>query len=181
MRRFCKRALAVLTAAAMLSAGSSALAAEGDAGISVQLDGQTLTFSDAAPEARDGRTFLPVRAVFEAMGAQVSYDAASGAVTAVRDGTTVTMTLGSTEASVTMDGITTPVVMDVAPYAHDNRTYVPVRFAAQAFGCIVGWDADDRTVILIDTEKLVEDTIAKYDYTLLEKYLAYGQTYSTGI
>ena len=146
-----------------------------------QLDGQTLTFSDAAPEARDGRTFLPVRAVFEAMGAQVSYDAASGAVTAVRDGTTVTMTLGSTEASVTMDGITTPVVMDVAPYAHDNRTYVPVRFAAQAFGCIVGWDADDRTVILIDTEKLVEDTIAKYDYTLLEKYLAYGQTYSTGI
>ena len=181
MRRFCKRALAVLTAAAMLSAGSSALAAEGDAGISVQLDGQTLTFSDAAPEARDGRTFLPVRAVFEAMGAQVSYDAASGAVTAVRDGTTVTMTLGSTEASVTMDGITTPVVMDVAPYAHGNRTYVPVRFAAQAFGCIVGWDADDRTVILIDTEKLVEDTIAKYDYTLLEKYLAYGQTYSTGI
>ena len=181
MRRFCKRALAVLTAAAMLSAGSSALAAEGDVGISVQLDGQTLTFSDAAPEARDGRTFLPVRAVFEAMGAQVSYDAASGAVTAVRDGTTVTMTLGSTEASVTMDGITTPVVMDVAPYAHDNRTYVPVRFAAQAFGCIVGWDADDRTVILIDTEKLVEDTIAKYDYTLLEKYLAYGQTYSTGI
>ena len=181
MRRFCKRALAVLTAAAMLSAGSTALAAEGDAGISVQLDGQTLTFSDAAPEARDGRTFLPVRAVFEAMGAQVSYDAASGAVTAVRDGTTVTMTLGSTEASVTMDGITTPVVMDVAPYAHDNRTYVPVRFAAQAFGCIVGWDADDRTVILIDTEKLVEDTIAKYDYTLLEKYLAYGQTYSTGI
>ncbi len=90
MRRFCKRALAVLTAAAMLSAGSSALAAEGDAGISVQLDGQTLTFSDAAPEARDGRTFLPVRAVFEAMGAQVSYDAASGAVTAVRDGTTAT-------------------------------------------------------------------------------------------
>ena len=181
MRRFCKRALAVLTAAAMLSAGSSALAAEGDAGISVQLDGQTLTFSDAAPEARDGRTFLPVRAVFEAMGAQVSYDAAAGTVTAVRDGTTVTMTLGSTEASVSMDGITTPVVMDVAPYAHDNRTYVPVRFAAQAFGCIVGWDADDRTVILIDAEKLVEDTIAKYDYTLLEKYLAYGQTYSTGI
>ena len=101
---------------------------------------------------------------------------AAGTVTAVRDGTTVTMTLGSTEASVSMDGITTPVVMDVAPYAHDNRTYVPVRFAAQAFG-----DADDRTVILIDTEKLVEDTIAKYDYTLLEKYLAYGQTYSTGI
>ena len=181
MKRFCKRALAAATAAAMLSAGSSALAAEGDSGISVQLDGQTLSFADAAPEARDGRTFLPVRAVFEAMGAQVSYDPAAGTVTAARGDTTVTMTLGSTDATVSAGGITTPVVMDVAPYAHDNRTYVPVRFAAQAFGCIVGWDADDRTVILIDTEKLVEDTIAKYDFTLLEKYLAYGQAYSTGI
>lgn len=38
----------------------------------------------------------------------MSYDAASGAVTAVRDGTTVTMTLGSTEASVTMDGASPP-------------------------------------------------------------------------
>ena len=181
MKRFCSRALAAVTAAAMLGAGSSALAAEGTSGISVQLDGQTLAFTDAAPEARDGRTFLPVRAVFEAMGAQVSYDAASGAVTAVRDGTTVTMTLGSTEASLTQDGVTTPVVMDVAPYAHDNRTYVPVRFAAQAFGCIVGWDADDQTVILIDTEKLLSDTIARYDFTLLEQYLAYGQQYSAGI
>ena len=181
MKRFCSRALAAVTAAAMLGAGSSALAAEGTSGISVQLDGQTLAFTDAAPEARDGRTFLPVRAVFEAMGAQVSYDAATGAVTAARDGTTVTMTLGSTEASLTQDGVTTPVVMDVAPYAHDNRTYVPVRFAAQAFGCIVGWDADDQTVILIDTEKLLSDTIARYDFTLLEQYLAYGQQYSAGI
>ena len=54
MRRFCKRALAVLTAAAMLSAGSSALAAEGDAGISVQLGGHALPFSHAPPHAPAG-------------------------------------------------------------------------------------------------------------------------------
>ena len=174
MRRFCKRALAVLTAAAMLSAGSSALAAEGDAGISVQLDGQTLTFSDAAPEARDGRTFLPVRAVFEAMGAQVSYDAAAGAVTAVRDGTTVTMTLGSTTASVEEGGITVPVVMDVAPYAHGNRTYVPVRFAAQAFGCNVGWDQANSTAIIVDVDQLLGETT----YTLMDNYMSYLQEHS---
>ena len=44
-------------------------------------------------------------------------------VTAVRDGTTVTMTIDI--RIVSMDGITTPVVMDVAPYAHDNRTTYP--------------------------------------------------------
>ena len=44
-----------------------------------------------------------------------------------------------------------------------------------------GWDAGDRTVILIDMEKLVEETLSKYDFTYLEKYLVYGQKYRTGI
>ena len=159
-----KRALAVACAAALLGTGTSALAAESvpasapSTGISVQLDGRNLSFPDAAPEARDGRTFLPVRTVFEAMGAEVSYSPAAQTITAVRDGTTVTMALGGTAATVERSGVTTHIPMDAAPYAHDNRTYVPVRFAAQAFGCAVGWDAGDRTVILIDMEKLVEDT-----------------------
>ena len=182
-----KRALAVACAAALLGTGTSALAAESvpasapSTGISVQLDGRNLSFPDAAPEARDGRTFLPVRTVFEAMGAEVSYSPAAQTITAVRDGTTVTMALGGTTATVERSGVTTHIPMDAAPYAHDNRTYVPVRFAAQAFGCAVGWDVGDRTVILIDMEKLVEETLSKYDFTYLEKYLAYGQKYRTGI
>ena len=182
-----KRALAVACAAALLGTGPSALAAEScpasapSTGISVQLDGRNLSFPDAAPEARDGRTFLPVRTVFEAMGAEVSYSPAAQTITAVRDGPTVTMALGGTTATVERSGVTTHIPMDAAPYAHDNRTYVPVRFAAQAFGCAVGWDAGDRTVILIDMEKLVEETLSKYDFTYLEKYLAYGQKYRTGI
>lgn len=182
-----KRALAVACAAALLGNGTSALAAESvpasapSTAISVQLDGRNLSFPDAAPEARDGRTFLPVRTVFEAMGAEVSYSPAAQTITAVRDGTTVTMALGGTTATVERSGVTTHIPMDAAPYAHDNRTYVPVRFAAQAFGCAVGWDVGDRTVILIDMEKLVEETLSKYDFTYLEKYLAYGQKYRTGI
>ena len=117
----------------------------------------------------------------EAMGAEVSYSPAAQTITAVRDGTTVTMALGGTTATVERSGVTTHIPMDAAPYAHDNRTYVPVRFAAQAFGCAVGWDAGARTVILIDMEKLVEETLSKYDFTYLEKYLAYGQKYRTGI
>ena len=149
-----KRALAVACAAALLGTGTSALAAESvpasapSTAISVQLDGRNLSFPDAAPEARDGRTFLPVRTVFEAMGAEVSYSPAAQTITAFRDGTTVTMALGGTTATVERSGVTTHIPMDAAPYAHDNRTYVPVRFAAQAFGCAVGWDAGDRTVIL---------------------------------
>ena len=114
----------------LLGTGTSALAAESvpasapSTGISVQLDGRNLSFPDAAPEARDGRTFLPVRTVFEAMGAEVSYSPAAQTITAVRDGTTVTMALGGTTATVERSGVTTHIPMDAAPYAHDNRTYV---------------------------------------------------------
>lgn len=183
MTRFTRRALATATALTLLSTGASAFAAEGTASagnIAVQLNGQTLAFTDAAPQVKDGRTFLPFRAVFEAMGAEVSYDAAANQVSATRGGTTVAMTLGSTEATVTAGGVTTPLTMDVAPYAADNRTYVPVRFAAQAFGCAVGWDQDDSTVILVDTAKLLEEAKAGYTYTYLDKYLAYNEQFTTG-
>ena len=190
MTRMSHRILATATALTVLSTGASAFAAEpaettpvaeaAASTIAVQLDGQELTFTDAVPQVQDERTFLPFRAVFEAMGAEVSYNAETNQVSAVRDGTTVTMTLGSTEATVTTGDVTTTLAMDVAPYAAENRTYVPVRFAAQAFGCAVGWDQDDSTVILVDTQKLLEDAKADRTFTYLDKYLAYNEQFMTG-
>ena len=187
MTRMSHRILAAATALTVLSTGASALAAEAApiaeapvSTIAVQLDGQALTFTDAVPQVKEERTFLPFRAVFEAMGAEVSYDAETNQVSATRDGTTVTMTLGSTEAAVTTGDVTTTLTMDVAPYAAENRTYVPVRFAAQAFGCAVGWDQDDSTVILVDTQKLLQDAKADRTFTYLDKYLAYNEQFMTG-
>lgn len=187
MTRMSHRILATATALTVLSTGASALAAEAApiaeapvSTIAVQLNGQALTFTDAVPQVKEERTFLPFRAVFEAMGAEVSYNAETNQVSAARDGTTVTMTLGSTEATVTTGDVTTTLAMDVAPYAAENRTYVPVRFAAQAFGCAVGWDQDDSTVILVDTQKLLESVKADNTYTYLDKYLAYNEQFMTG-
>ena len=176
-KRFC-----LLAAALALTLGVSVSAAAAEpAGIQVQLDGQTLEFKDAVPQVRDQRTFLPFRAVFEAMGAQVDYE--GSVITAVRGGKTLTMTIGSTEAVVTEDGVNTPIAMDVAPYVDNTtwRTYVPVRFAAQAFGCNVGWDQEAMTAILVDTEKLVDEALAAHSFTYMEKYLAYSEKYQTGI
>ena len=90
MIRLSHRILAAATALTVLSAGAPALAAEAaepaaqpeaavttaaPAAISVQLDGENLTFTDAAPQVQEERTFLPFRAVFEAMGAVVDYAA----------------------------------------------------------------------------------------------------------
>ncbi|WP_295617780.1 copper amine oxidase N-terminal domain-containing protein [uncultured Intestinimonas sp.] len=190
MKNCTKRFLALGTALALTSGfGGAALAAEPEpvsetsaqSAITVQLDGAPLTFTDAAPQVKDQRTFLPFRAVFEAMGALVTYDPATSQVRATRDGTTVTMTLGSVEATVETDGAVAPLTMDVAPYAENDRTYVPVRFAAQALGCAVGWDQAAQTVILVDTDKVVDEAMAEHQYTTLEKYLAYAQKYNEGI
>lgn len=163
--------LGALGTAAVLTAAltAPALAAENTSGIAVQLDGQNVTFTDAAPVARDNRTFLPFRAVFEAMGAQVSNE--GNDITATRGAQTLHMTIGSTTATVEENGETRTITMDVAPYVDSAswRTYVPVRFAAEAFGCNVGWDQDDQTVIIVDVDKLFGDAT----FTKMDNYIAY--------
>ncbi len=179
------RKLLVLGAAALLVTGSQgALAAEGEPAqpqIAVQLNGEDLVFPDAVPQVKDSRTFLPVRAVFEAMGAKVSYE--GNVITAIRDGRTVTMTIGSPEVTVTEGETVTPVAMDVAPYVDNTtwRTYVPVRFAAEAFGCSVGWDQEAYTAVIVDTGKVADEVLAGKRYTYLEKLAAYSGKYNEGI
>ncbi len=178
MKKFARWALAVGLCLTLLVCG--ALAA-GAADIAVQLDGQDLTFTDAVPQVKDQRTFLPFRAVFEAMGAQVDYE--GSVITAVRGDKSLTMTLGSTQATVVKNGVTTSITMDVAPYVDHStwRTYVPVRFAAQAFDCVVGWDGETRTAIVIDAEKLVDTAMEGKSFTYLEKLTAMSEKYNQGI
>ena len=149
--------------------------------VNVQLDGAPLVFTDAVPQVKDQRTFLPFRAVFEAMGAQVSNE--GSVITAVRGDKTLTMTLDQTAATVAEKGKTTPITMDVAPYVDPTtwRTYVPVRFAAQAFGCSVGWDQDAYTAIIIDTDKLLDEALEGKSFAYLEKMNALEEKYETGI
>lgn len=182
-----RRVLAVGLALALTAASLPAFAAEEAAPITVQLDGQNVTFTDAVPQVKNQRTFLPFRTVFEAMGAEVSYtevtETAPATISATRSGKTVTMTIGSTEATVTEGETTSTLTMDVAPYV-DNatwRTYVPVRFAAQALGAAVGWDQEAQTVVIVDTEKLVDSALEGKSFTYLEKLMEYSKKYNEGI
>lgn len=184
MKNWKKRALSGLSCAALLTGllGTGAFAAKAGtaSAIGVELNGQAMTFTDAVPEADQGRTFLPFRAVFEALGAEVGYDNATKTVSATRGDTTVSMVVGETQATVTENGVTTTLPMDVAAYAKNNRTYVPVRFAAQALGCTVGWDNTAKTVILVDTQTLIDEAVQDKSFSLLEKYMAYSNQFNEG-
>ena len=85
---------------------------------------------DAAPMIQDNRTFVPFRALAEAFGATVEFDATNNTVTAKLDGTTVVMTIGSSVMTVGDEAKT----LDVAPFISGDRTMVPVRAVAEAFG-----------------------------------------------
>ena len=115
-----------------------------DAEINVLLDGAALQF-DVPAQIIDGRTMLPVRAIFEALGAGVYWDEERAEVTAATaDGETIRMTIGS-EVLYINGRIET---MDVPPQIVDGRTLVPARFAAQAMGWHVSWLACNRTVYI---------------------------------
>lgn len=115
--------------------------------ITVYVDGALLQM-DTPVQVKNERTMAPIRALAEALGADVAWDPDTWQVTMKRAGSTVTMTPGETTAWV--DGVA--VEMDVAPYADRNRTYFPVRYAAQLFGQTVTWNAAGRRVEITESK-----------------------------
>jgi hypothetical protein len=106
--------------------------------------------SDAPPLLREGRTLVPLRAIFEWLGAKVDYDSATRGITATKDPHVVRLRVGGATASV--DGAM--VQLDVAAIETGGRTYVPLRFVSEALGAEVDWDAEARTVTVIDGDRV---------------------------
>ena len=134
--------------------------------LSVQLNGAYVHFADAQPEKVNGRVMVPFRAIAEVLGAEVTYDA--GAITAKKGGETLSFALGGKQLTVT-DSAGKTVQLDTAPYKKGGRTYVPVRFFAEAFGLTVQWDQDMQTAVLYDRAALVSDIDSKF--TVLNKWI----------
>ena len=137
--------------------------------LSVQLNGAYVHFADAQPEKVNGRVMVPFRAIAEVLGAEVDYNA--GAITAKKDGETLSFALGGKQLTVTDSAGKTvkTVQLDTAPYKKGGRTYVPVRFFAEAFGLTVQWDQDMQTAVLYDRAALVNDIDSKF--TVLNKWI----------
>ncbi len=113
--------------------------------ITVELDGAALAM-DTAPQTVAQRVMVPIRAIAEALGADVTWDAGTNGVTLDRAGTSVFMTIGRTTAMVNGE----PTEMDVAPYAENNRTYVSARYVSEFFGQRVDWDGEGRRVVIAE-------------------------------
>ena len=99
---------------------------------------------DVPAQIIDSRTMVPLRAIFEALGASVEWDDATKTVTSVKGETTVKLTIG--QASINVNGA--DKALDVPAQIVDSRTLVPVRAIAESFGCDVAWDDPTKTVTI---------------------------------
>ena len=114
------------------------------------INDKVITKEDSAPYIANDRTYVPFRALGEALGAEVNWD---------NDARTVTYTLGKTEVVLTIDETTYTVngeekTMDVAPVITGDRTYVPVRFVGEALGFkVVALSATDGTTSSVVFQK----------------------------
>ena len=55
-----------------------------------------------------------------------------------------------------VNGAVSQVRMDIAPFIYQARTMLPIRYVAEALGFMVTWDANTRTVYLVDKENIVQ-------------------------
>jgi hypothetical protein len=133
------RGPAALGAIALLA--SFAVPANAAGPITVTVNGQTANLSPP-PTERAGRVFVPLRGVFEQLGATVVYD--NGTINATGRGHSVSLKIGSQQAIV--DGQQQTV--DVAPFIIGASTFVPLRFVSQALGASVNYDGTNNVVAI---------------------------------
>ncbi|MEW9701596.1 stalk domain-containing protein [Paenibacillus sp. SI8] len=111
--------------------------------VSIVIDGEERKF-EQAPVIVNGSTMAPLRAIFEALGATVEYNAASHSITARKSGTTLQLSLGQTTAYKNGKAFQ----LDEAAQLVNGFTVAPARFVGEAFGANVTWDGAVRTVTM---------------------------------
>ena len=153
-----KKFLGIILAVFMLA--TAAFAAD----ITVTLNGEVVDCESYGSPATivEGRTLVPLRAIFEALGATVEWDQATKTVSSTLGSDSISLAVGSTTLVKNGEDIT----LDVPAQIINDRTMVPARAIAEAYGVGVEWDAATRTVVLTqvveEKEELPADGIVKY-------------------
>jgi len=138
-----KMASLFLTALLLLSSAMVVTNAQNE--IRVVLNGKAVEF-EQPPMIISDRTMVPVRAIYEALGAEVEWDAQTRTASGTKDGITVSFVID--EAFVTVNGSKKEI--DAPACIVNDRTLVPVRALAEGFDTKVEWDGINRIVFIYD-------------------------------
>lgn len=127
----------------------------GIADVTVMVNDEPI-ISDVPAQIIDDRTMLPMRAIFEKLGAEVIWHPEDGGyVSASKGNTVIWVYIGKNEmkkGDKTKGVDFETIYIDVPAQIVSDRTLVPVRAVAEALECIVEWDGDTRTVTISSFE-----------------------------
>ena len=106
--------------------------------VKVYIDGEVQSFDQPALLEK-ATTMVPMRGIFEKLGASVNWDESSRTITATKAQTIISLTLNQKTAYV--DG--KEIELQVAPFSVSGRTLVPLRFISEALGANVSWEGSN--------------------------------------
>lgn len=132
--------------------------------VTVTLNGEKVDCASYGQDATivEGRTMVPLRAIFEALGADVVWDKNTRTVLSARNGTLVELGIGSN--ILVKNG--QDIEIDVPAQIMNGRTMVPARAVAESFGVAVEWDKGTRTVLLTSADEIIKKSNADFESVL---------------
>lgn len=155
-----KAGLAVLLATGLFGsvegAGVGSVSAATGAAKAI-VNGKAVVFTEAAPVIQNGRMLVPARAILEAMGAKMNWNAEQRLVTAMMKGTrgqtVLKMKIGSPYVERTLTDtagkqVQSVVKLDVAAQLLRNSTMIPLRASAELAGHALEWRAATKTAVI---------------------------------
>ena len=131
-----KKTAALIAGAVSLFMSVSALAAP-----TVNINGEAMTF-ETEPYIKNGITMVPLRGIFEKLGARVTWDQSNLTVISAKDDRFVVLQIGNENAFVNSEKKELEQPAEVI----NDTTMVPLRFISEALGAKVSWDKETLTV-----------------------------------
>lgn len=152
MKRFLSMILALSLILSLASVGSA------NAEFKVYIDGELQTY-DQPPTVINGSTLVPLRGIFEALGASVNYESATKTVTGIKGDTTIVLVIGAKTANI--NGASLELAQ--AGQLVNGRTLVPLRFVGEALGAKVNYEGSTKTITITSVSGTGESDTPEYN------------------
>lgn len=130
-----------------------------ESNIKIQVNGQQVNM-DVSPIIINGRTMVPLRPIFEALDAEVSWDESTKTVSGKKGDIVVILQIDNKQARVNERNI----IMEVPAIIVNDSTMVPARFIAESLGASVVWNSQKKTV-----EISLDKNTENYESIILSK------------
>lgn len=144
-----KNAILILLLFIVLCGFNSIAMAESN-NISIVINGAAQEY-DQPPVIKNGTTLVPLRGIFETLGASVTWNSQTKSIKGIKGDTTINLILGSDIAVVNNE----TVQLSLEAQVIGGRTFVPLRFVSESLGADVRWEGLTKTIYIDNTHPVI--------------------------